>query len=252
MATVQGERSLRDRGNLFEIATQQWQKAEDAIKLDPAVSQILAQPKNELMINFPVRLDDGTFQIFKGYRVQHNNLLGPYKGGIRYHQEANLDEMKALASWMTYKCALHDIPYGGAKAASSSSRTSCQGEWSGIPPLTHRWATTRRSGPRPAWHHRAEMVRMAKVHELVGYPPQQVSAWCPEVVGRAYGRRGPPARPGARIVQWAHDKNFKSTGCTFTVRAWQRRLAPARPLSKMGAVMVGVGDYKGYRANPEA
>ncbi len=107
--------SLKDRGNLFEIATHQMTKGADAIKLDPAVRQILAQPKNELIINFPVRLDDGNYEIFKGYRVQHNNLLGPYKGGIRYHHEANLDEMKALAAWMTYKCSLHDIPYGGAK-----------------------------------------------------------------------------------------------------------------------------------------
>jgi glutamate dehydrogenase (NAD(P)+) len=107
--------ALKDRANLFEVATRQVKKAAEAIQLDPDVAAILAQPKNELIINFPVRMEDGSYHIFKGYRVQHNNLLGPFKGGMRYHHEANLDEMKALASWMTYKSALHDIPFGGAK-----------------------------------------------------------------------------------------------------------------------------------------
>src|SRR5262249_42038676 len=107
--------SLKDRGNLFKIATRQVDKAMQLIGLEQHIAEILAQPKNEIITNFPVRLDDGTMKLFKGYRVQHNNVLGPYKGGIRYHHEANLDEMKALAAWMTYKTALHEIPFGGAK-----------------------------------------------------------------------------------------------------------------------------------------
>src|SRR4051812_8822878 len=110
-----GVTSLKDRGNLFEIATRQIDKAMKLINIDPDVAEILAQPKNELIVNFPVRMDNGKFTMFKGYRVQHNNILGPYKGGMRYHHEANLDEMKALASWMTYKSALHEIPFGGGK-----------------------------------------------------------------------------------------------------------------------------------------
>src|SRR5512134_1646132 len=107
--------SLKDRGNLFEIATRQIEKAMKLINIDPDIAQILGQPKNELIVNFPVRRDNGKIEMFKGYRVQHNNILGPYKGGMRYHHEANLDEMKALASWMTYKSALHEIPFGGGK-----------------------------------------------------------------------------------------------------------------------------------------
>jgi glutamate dehydrogenase (NAD(P)+) len=110
-----GATSLKDRGNLFEIATRQIDKAMKLIGIDPDVAEILAQPKNELIVNFPVRMESGKFQMFKGYRVQHNNIMGPYKGGMRYHHEANLDEMKALASWMTYKSALHEIPFGGGK-----------------------------------------------------------------------------------------------------------------------------------------
>ncbi|MBI1370202.1 MAG: glutamate dehydrogenase [Planctomycetes bacterium] len=78
---------------------------------------ILAQPKNELMVHFPVRMDDGHVRLFKGYRVQHNNVLGPYKGGIRYHADVALDHVKALAAIMTMKCALVHLPFGGAKGA---------------------------------------------------------------------------------------------------------------------------------------
>jgi len=77
--------------------------------------QILLQPTNEIIFNFPVKLKNGTIEMFKGYRIQHNNILGPYKGGIRFHQDIQLDEVKALASLMSIKCALQDIPFGGAK-----------------------------------------------------------------------------------------------------------------------------------------
>ena len=87
----------------------------DIVKAPEYVRAILGQPKNELMVNFPVRRDDGSYEIFKGYRIQHNNILGPYKGGIRYHPEVSLDDVKALALWMTMKCALMRLPFGGAK-----------------------------------------------------------------------------------------------------------------------------------------
>lgn len=76
---------------------------------------ILAQPKNEIMVHFPVAMDDGSYRLFKGYRVQHNNILGPYKGGIRYHPDVSLDHVKSLAVLMTMKCALARLPLGGAK-----------------------------------------------------------------------------------------------------------------------------------------
>lgn len=76
---------------------------------------ILNQPKNEIIFNFPVKLSNNNVEIFKGYRIQHNDILGPYKGGIRYHPDVNLDEVKALASLMSIKCALQDLPFGGAK-----------------------------------------------------------------------------------------------------------------------------------------
>ncbi len=89
--------------------------AADRITLSKRLKLILSQPKNEIIVHFPVRMDDGSFRLFKGYRVQHNNVLGPYKGGIRYDQSAHLDHIKALAAIMTIKCALVRLPLGGAK-----------------------------------------------------------------------------------------------------------------------------------------
>lgn len=90
-------------------------EAAERLNLPERLRLILAQPKNELTVHLPVRLDDGTWRMFKGYRVQHNNVLGPYKGGIRYHADVDRDHVKALAAIMTMKCALVNLPFGGAK-----------------------------------------------------------------------------------------------------------------------------------------
>lgn len=89
--------------------------AADRVSLPDRLKLILSQPKNELIVHFPVRMDDGSFKLFEGYRVQHNNVLGPYKGGIRYDNSVELDHIKALAVIMTIKCALIQLPLGGAK-----------------------------------------------------------------------------------------------------------------------------------------
>jgi glutamate dehydrogenase (NAD(P)+) len=105
----------RDPNSLFAMAVGMVNSACATIGAQEYVRAILGQPKNELIVNFPVLMDDGRHKLFKGYRVQHNNILGPYKGGIRYHPEVSLDDTKALALWMTMKCALMQLPYGGAK-----------------------------------------------------------------------------------------------------------------------------------------
>ena len=83
--------------------------------INKEIINFLVEPKHEIITNFPVRLENGTMKIFRGYRIQHNNVLGPYKGGIRFSNHVNLDEVKALAFWMTIKCALQNLPFGGAK-----------------------------------------------------------------------------------------------------------------------------------------
>ena len=101
--------------NPYHMAVQQFEAAADKINLSEDMREILRQPKRELIVNFPVRLDNGRVKTFTGYRVQHNVNRGPAKGGIRYSPEVTLDEVKALAMWMTWKCAVVCIPFGGAK-----------------------------------------------------------------------------------------------------------------------------------------
>ncbi len=101
--------------SLHQTAVEQFQRAAELVGIEDRYRQILSHPKNEVIVNFPVQMDDGSWQIFRGYRIQHNNVLGPYKGGIRFHPDVDLDEVSALAAWMTFKCALVGVPFGGAK-----------------------------------------------------------------------------------------------------------------------------------------
>ena len=104
-----------DPGNLYQQVIGSVLRAAQTLDLPRHLQLILAQPKAELMVHFPVLMDDGSYRLFKGYRVQHNNILGPFKGGIRYHADVSLDHIKSLAVLMTMKTALARLPYGGAK-----------------------------------------------------------------------------------------------------------------------------------------
>ncbi|TCO67661.1 Glu/Leu/Phe/Val family dehydrogenase [Caldanaerobacter subterraneus] len=101
--------------NPFEIAKQQLKMACDRLGVDPVVYEILSKPQKVIEVSIPVKMDDGSVRVFTGFRVQHNNAIGPTKGGIRFHPNVNADEVKALAMWMTFKCAVVGIPYGGGK-----------------------------------------------------------------------------------------------------------------------------------------
>ncbi|HYM52610.1 MAG TPA: Glu/Leu/Phe/Val dehydrogenase, partial [Candidatus Dormibacteraeota bacterium] len=101
--------------NIWGVAQSQFDHAAEQLDLDPGLRRVLREPKRELTVNFPVTMDDGHVEVFTGYRVQHNLSRGPAKGGIRYHQDVTLDEVRALAMWMTWKCAVVNIPYGGGK-----------------------------------------------------------------------------------------------------------------------------------------
>ena len=107
--------STATAANPYITAQRQFDQAASILNLDEGMRQVLREVRRELTVNFPVRMDDGRIRIFTGYRVQHNLTRGPAKGGIRYHPEVSLDEVKALAMWMSWKCAVTNLPYGGAK-----------------------------------------------------------------------------------------------------------------------------------------
>ncbi|MGI8924379.1 MAG: Glu/Leu/Phe/Val family dehydrogenase [Fimbriimonadales bacterium] len=104
-----------EKPNVLDMAKQQLAVAAKYLEMDEGLHQVLATPRRQLIVNFPVVLDNGRVQVFEGFRVQHNMSRGPTKGGIRYHPDVDLDETTALAMWMTWKCAIANIPYGGAK-----------------------------------------------------------------------------------------------------------------------------------------
>lgn len=105
----------KDKNNPLINAQEQIKNACDKLGLDENVYELLKEPQRVMEVNIPVKMDDGSVRVFKGFRSQHNNAIGPYKGGIRYHQDVHLDEVKALSIWMTFKCGVLDLPYGGGK-----------------------------------------------------------------------------------------------------------------------------------------
>lgn len=104
-----------NKQGMYETVMQQFHATADEMNLNPNIRRILAITNNEIIVHFPVKRDNGEVEIITGYRVQHNNALGPYKGGLRYHPSVDVDAAKALAMWMSWKCSLAGLPYGGAK-----------------------------------------------------------------------------------------------------------------------------------------
>src|SRR5436190_23269990 len=113
--TFMPKAKLQENLNPFDIAREQFTIAADMLGLDESMREVLINPKRQLIVSVPVKMDNGTIKVFEGFRVQHNIARGPAKGGIRYHPDVTLDEVRALASWMTWKCAAVGIPYGGGK-----------------------------------------------------------------------------------------------------------------------------------------
>ncbi len=106
---------IKDRDNPFESMMSRFQIAAEHLGLDQEIYDVLKTPAKQVIVSLPVTMDDGSIKVFEGYRVIHSTILGPSKGGVRYDMDVNIDEVKALAAWMTWKCAVVDIPYGGAK-----------------------------------------------------------------------------------------------------------------------------------------
>src|SRR5256714_8228546 len=121
-------------------------QAMDRLALDDAVCEVLRAPQQELHVRLPVKVSGGRLRVFNGYRVQHNNVRGPFKGGLRFHPEVDLDEVRAMASLMTWKCALVELPFGGAKGGADCAPDALEPPDAGA--ITR--ASTTRADRRPA------------------------------------------------------------------------------------------------------
>ena len=137
MATVTRETHLKE--NPYEVARAQLHRVADTFGIDESLVRVLERCKKGVVVSIPTRMDDGRIEVFEGYRVQHNVTRGPSKGGIRYHPDVTLDEVRALAMWMTWKCALTGLPFGGAKGGiACDPKTMSKGE---LERMTRRYAS---------------------------------------------------------------------------------------------------------------
>ena len=256
--------SHHTRHNLFDVVTAQLNRGYEAIKLEPDIAAILGQPKNELIIHFPVRLSTGEVRMFKGYRVQHNNILGPYKGGIRYHQDVYLDECKALASWMTWKCALAGLPYGGGKGGVKFNPRDFNGD--DLERITRRFTHALGSNIGPEYDVPApDMGTNSQTMDWMMDTYVNINSSVDRqglkrvVTGKSIacgGSQGREAATGQGVVyciqEWAHAKRFNLDGSTLAVQGYGNVGSnTARILSRMGVTLTAVGDHTGYYRNPE-
>ena len=250
--------------DFYKVVQDYLERAGKVAKIEPYVQTILSQPKNELIINFPVRMDSGEVRLFKGYRVQHNNILGPFKGGIRFHPQVSLDDVKALAAMMTWKSALMRLPFGGGKGGikfdpHSVSRAELQR-------VTRRFthALGENIGPEydiPAPDVGTNSQTMAWMMDtysnMVGSAQKQMVKGV--VTGKPVSSGGTLGRTKATgqgvvfcILEWAKEHGFTLEGSTMSVQGFGNVGShTAVILSKLGVSTVAVGDHTGYLYNPE-
>jgi glutamate dehydrogenase (NAD(P)+) len=245
--------------NSYEIAQRQFDKAVRYVNLKAGIAEYLRVPKRELIVNFPVEMDDDSVRVFTGYRVHHNTALGPTKGGIRYHPDVSLDEVRALAMWMTWKCAVVSLPYGGAKGGViCDPKTLSVRE---LENLTRRYATEisvlmSPQGDIPAPDVGTGEREMAWIMDTYsmhrGYSVPAVVTGKPLAVGGSLGRSEATGR-GVVVttVEALKRENMAVEGARVVVQGFGKVGAPAAYLiEERGAKVIAVGDARGGVYNP--
>lgn len=243
----------------YAMAVEQLERAAHYLNLDPSLLEVLKHPRRELIVHFPVKMDDGTIRVFTGYRVQHNVARGPSKGGIRYHPDTNLDETRALAMWMTWKCAVVNIPYGGAKGGvvCDPKRLSVHE----LENLTRRYITEINimAGPEsdiPAPDIGTTPQVMAWIMDTYsmhkGYTVTGVVTGKPKAVGGSEGRLEATGR-GVTVTaqEAARQHGFDLEGARVVVQGFGNvGSITARLMYEAGAKVLAVSDSRGGIYNP--
>ena len=250
---------VADAPNIWAVAQAQFDHAADQLDLDPGLRKVLRVPKRELTVNFPVTMDDGHVEVFTGYRVQHNLSRGPAKGGIRYHQDVTRDEVRALAMWMTWKCAVVNIPYGGGKGGvivdpKKLSLKELEG-------LTRRFTTEispligpDRDIPAPDVNTNAQtmawMMDTFSMHH--GYTISGVVTGKPIAIGGSLGRNEATARGAVFTLQQAsRTRDLPLHGATVAIQGYGNAGSIAADLlAAEGSLIIAVSDSSGGIHNP--
>jgi len=246
--------------NLYDVAVSQFNDAAERLGLSQPMRAILSKPKRELVVNFPVRMDNGNVEMFTGYRVQHNINRGPAKGGIRFSPLVSLDEVRALAMWMTWKCAVVGIPFGGAKGGViCEPRRMSRVE---LERMTRRYATEIAilMGPNsdiPAPDMNTNPQVMAWIMDTYsmhqGYSVPAVITGKPLSIGGSEGRLEATAR-GVQVItrEAIRDYDLVPEDCSIVVQGFGNvGSITARLLHEMGCKVVGLSDINGGVYNPK-
>ena len=244
----------------WEVAIEQFDTAADKLHLDPNMRGILRECQRELTVHFPVRMNDGAVKVFTGFRVQHNTSRGPGKGGIRYHPAASIGEVKALAMWMTWKCAVVGIPYGGAKGAvicDPKHMTQQQ-----LETLTRRYTTEialligpDRDIPAPDLNTNAQtMAWIMDTYSMhAGHTVPAVVTGKPLSIGGSEGRNEATARGAVyTIIEAAKHLGIDLEGARVVVQGFGNAGSfSAKLMHELGAVVVGLSDTQGGIHDPK-
>ena len=246
--------------NAWDVAQRQFDLAAERLDLSQGLRKVLREPKRELTVHFPVKMDDGSVEVFTGYRVQHNLSRGPAKGGIRYHQDVTLDEVKALAMWMTWKCAVVGIPFGGGKGGvivdpKKLSLREVEG-------LTRRFATeiSILIGPEkdiPAPDVNTNSQTMAWIMDTysmhVGYTSPAVVTGKPISIGGSEGRNQATAQGAVyTLIDAARHLGMEIPKCRVAVQGFGNAGATAAQLlAAQGCKIIAVSDSTGAIYRPE-
>jgi glutamate dehydrogenase/leucine dehydrogenase len=251
---------VQENLNPFAIVQQQFDTAAEYLKLPKDLAEVFKRPKRQLIVSVPIEMDDGSIHVFEGYRVQHNIARGPAKGGIRYHPNVTLDEVKALASWMTWKCATVNIPYGGGKGGiTCNPKEMSQRE---LERLTRRYTSEiiLIIGPDqdiPAPDVYTDSQTMAWIMDTYsmtkGYSCLGVVTGKPIALGGSLGRNEATARGCFFVSQEAAKvKGFPLKGATAAIQGFGNAGAIlARLYHEAGVKVIAVSDSKGGIHNPK-
>jgi len=252
--------SVTRKDNLYTLIEEQYTQALSITSISDEVKTILVQPKNEIIVNFLVKLSDGSTKLFKGYRVQHNNLVGPFKGGLRFHQQVYLDECKALAFWMTLKCSLHNLPYGGAKGGikfnpHEYNREDLRNISKEFAKALYRYIGSDIDIPAPDMGSNAQIMDWMTNQYNEMHPCKDIAVF----TGKSPFCGGNLAREGATgrgvflcIKKWAEANKIDLKGKTYILQGFGNVGShTAMLLNQLGVSLIGVGDHTGYLHSDE-